>query len=326
MLSTGTGVITDLVDTGICLSTLVICGTSSQDRCQCLTAGVLCAHISIRAGTDHGPHRQRVNDRAACRGSAGVQGFTQQLAFVVQTSVLGGTILVFHTLWRLDRYTGHKWIAGKAKRASALRLVVGHQAVSIGSTGVFIEAGVNTVLVPTGLILRALCISTAADNFTGSEWIALVARDALAVGLVSGRVALGKPATGVLHQAGVHTLTANTGLSIPAVVVRLAANGLTRDERVSNIARRTGAHWTMVLDKALGTGATVAGVHALSVDAGLAVGAVVVSCTARRIRQVHRDTTGVRVRYPALSTRADHGSKWQTVDNSTYGSDMAGGQ
>ena len=283
MLSTGTGVVTDLVNTGICLSTLIICGTSSQDRCQCLTAGVLCAHISIRAGTDHGPHRQGVNDRAASRGSAGVQGFTQQLAFVVQASVLGRTVLVFHTLWRLDRYTGHKWVTSEAKRASALRLVVGHQAVSIGSTGVLIETGVDTVLVPTGLILRALSIPTAADNFTGSEWIALIARDALTVGLVSGRVALGKPTTWVLHQTGVHTLTANTGLSIPAVVVRLAADGLAGDERISNIAGGTGAHWTMVLDKALGTGATVARVHALSVDAGLAVGAVVVSSTARRI-------------------------------------------
>jgi len=46
--------------------------------------------------------------------------------------------------------------------------------------------------------LRTFGISAASDNFTGDKWVTFVASNAFTVGLVSGRVALGKPPTGIL--------------------------------------------------------------------------------------------------------------------------------
>ena len=161
--------------------------------------------------------------------------------------------------------------------------VVGYQAVSRRSTWILIKTGVNTVLVPTGLVLRALSVLSTANDFTGNKWISFVAGYTLAVGLVSSWIAFSKPATRIVDQAGVHTFPVDTGLSVPAVIVRLAAYRLAGDEWVANVSWRTGADGSVVLNEALSVGATVTRVHTLAVDAGFAVGAVIISSTARRV-------------------------------------------
>ena len=74
----------------------------------------------------------------------------------------------------------------------------------------------------------------------------------------------------------------------------------------------------MVHSEALGSGAAVTRVFALSVDAGLAIGTVVISGTAGGIGQLHWLAPGVSLRHPAFSAAADHGPEGQTVDHSAH--------
>ena len=158
-------------------------------------------------------------------------------------------------------------------------------AQSAGSAGVLVEAGINTVLAPAGLVQRTLWVTATSYDLTGGEWISFISRQTSAVGSVAGGVALGKPSTGISsrQQAGVDTFSLHTGLSVPAVVVTLTAGQLAPDLRVADVAWRTGADWVMVLDKTLGSGPTVTGVFTLSVNTGLAIGTVVIPGTAGRV-------------------------------------------
>ena len=110
---------------------------------------------------------------------------------------------------------------------------------------------------------------------------------------MAGWIALGKPTARIVDKTRVDTLSVETGLSVTAVVIALAANRLTSNQRVADKARRALTHRPVVLDKALRIGATVARIHTLAVDAGLTVGAVIVASTARRVGQFNRDTTGI---------------------------------
>ena len=56
VISTGAGVLTDLVDAGVCFSTLVISLTARQDWAESLAALVITSHIPVRTGADHRPH------------------------------------------------------------------------------------------------------------------------------------------------------------------------------------------------------------------------------------------------------------------------------
>ena len=201
-----------------------------------------------------------------------------------------------------------------------------HQTLGSGCAGVLVEAGVDTVLAPAGLVQWTLGITATANHLTGSEGITLVASDALAHGAVLRWVALSKPATRILNEAGVDTVAVNAGLLVSALAVALAAHGHTGNGWVAHEARRTDTDGVVALDEAGGSGAAVAGVDTLSVDAGLAVGAVIVSVTARRKGQFHWLTLGVTVRYPAFSAGTDHCAEWQAVDHCADGSDIAGGE
>jgi hypothetical protein len=77
--------------------------------------------------------------------------------------------------------------------------VVGHQTVSIACTWVLIQTRVDTILVATGTVIWAFRVRPTANDFTGNKWIPFIARYTAAVGLVPGRVAFSKPATGIIH-------------------------------------------------------------------------------------------------------------------------------
>ena len=190
-------------------------------------------------------------------------------------------------------------------------------AESTGSAGVLVQAGINAVLAPTGLVQRTLGVTATSDDLTGGEWISFIARQTSAVCSVSGGITLGKPSTGISsrQQAGVGTFSLHTGLSVPAVVVALTARQLAPDLRVSDVAWRAGADRVMVLDKTLGSGATVTGVFTLPVDTGLAIGTVVIPGTAGRVGQLHWLTAGVGVWDPALPAGTDHRPEGETVDH-----------
>ena len=88
MVSTGTWIFADLVDTGVSLSTLIISVAARQDGSQGLAAVVVIRNISIRTGADHGAHWQRVNDGAGGGVSTWAELGTEELTPVVETSVL----------------------------------------------------------------------------------------------------------------------------------------------------------------------------------------------------------------------------------------------
>ena len=324
VLTTGTWIHTDLVDARVSFATIIVCRAAGKNRRERLAARVVGADVAVGTGADHGSHRQGVDHRARGRAGARVEGFAEQDALAVEAGVLGRAVLVLDTLGCGDGQAGHQRVASEAERAAALSLVVSDKTVCIFSTWILVETRINTILISAGFVLRTLGVSATADDFTGNKRIPLVAGDTLTVGLVAGGVALGEPAARVLHQARVHALPVEAGLSVPAVVVALATNRLAGNQRISDVARRTGTNRSVGLYEALGIGPTITGVHALAVDAGLAVGTVVVPGAARRVRDLYGSAAGVGVGHPALATRANHCSKGQTIDYSTYGSDMAG--
>lgn len=86
-------------------------------------------------------------------------------------------------------------------------------------TWILIDTRIDTVLVSAGLVSGTLRVSAAADHFTAHEWISFIPGQTAAVGSVEGGVALGKSATRVIDQAGVDTLSLDTGLSVAALAI-----------------------------------------------------------------------------------------------------------
>ena len=226
-----------------------------------------------------------------------------------------GTVLVLNTLGGGDGDTGHTGVTSEADGAAALGLMNTDQALSIRRTWILVDTGINTVLASTGLVSWTLRISAAADNFTAHEWISFISRQTAAVGSVKGGVALSESATRIIDQAGVDTLSLDAGLSVSTLSIRLTSNGLAGDLGVAHIAWGTDTGGSVVHSEALGSGATVTGVFALPVNAGLAIGTVVVPGTAGRVGQLHWLTAGVGVRDPALPAGADHRPEGETVDH-----------
>lgn len=165
---------------------------------------------------------------------------------------------------------------------------------------------IDTILAPAGSVLRTLSITATSYHFTGCEWVSLITRNAPAHCSVLGWIALCKSSTGILNKTGIDTVSIHTGLSVPAVSITLAPNGLTSNLRIAHIARGTDTHWPMVLHEAGGSRSTVTGVNALSIYTGLTMGAVIIACTAWRAGNINRSTLGVCVRNPTFPTGTDH--------------------
>jgi len=128
-----------------------------------------------------------------------------------------------------------------------------HQTLGSGCARVLVETGVDTVLAPAGLVQGTLGITATANHLTGSEWITLVAGDALAHGTVLRWVALSKPATWILNEAGVDTVAINTCLLVSALAVALAAHRHTDNGWVTHKARRTDTDGVVALNEAGGS-------------------------------------------------------------------------
>ena len=185
VISAGAGIFADLVDAGVRLSTLVVGLAAGEDGAEGLTALVIAGHVPVRAGADHRPHGEGVDHGAGSGGHAGTEVLTEQATLAVQTGVLRGTVLVLHTLGGRDGDTLYPGVAGVPDGTPALGLVVAHQALGTGSTGVLVQAGVDTVLAPAGLVQRTLGVRPAADDLTGREGVPFIARETPAVGPVT---------------------------------------------------------------------------------------------------------------------------------------------
>lgn len=161
-----------------------------------------------------------------------------------------GTVLVFHTFRCWQWYAGNIGVPGETNGAATLGLVFRDQALGVLGTWVLVQAGVDTVLAPAGLVQGTLLVAAATNDLAGDEGISFIACDTLAHGAVLGWVALSEPSTGVLDQAGVDTVAVDAGLLVAALVISLATRQLTGNLRVANVARRTDTDWPVILDEA----------------------------------------------------------------------------
>ena len=324
VVTTGAGVLADFVDAGVGLSALVIRAAAGQDGRQGATTVVLRGYVAIWTRAEHGTDREAVNHGAGGGVHTGGEGGTEQLAAGVQTGVLAWTVLVLDTLWPRNGHTGNPGIASVAKRTAAGRLVVGRQTLGIGSTGILVQTGIDTVLGTAGAVTGALRVHPAPNHLARHKWVALVAGNTTAVGAVLGGIAFGEAAAGVGDQAGVDTVPVHAGLAVPALAVSLAAHRLARHLGVSHVAGRADADGSVVVNEALGALAAVTRILALSVNAGLAAGAVIVPGAAGRVRQLDRLAARVAVRHPAGSAGTDHGAEGKAVDHGASGGHIAG--
>ena len=190
---------------------------------------------------------------------------------------------------------------------------------SIRRTWILIETRIDTVLVSAGLVSRTLWVSATSNHLTSTERIALISWQTSTVCSVLGWITLGKSSTGILHQTRIDTFSFDTRLSVSALIVRLTTDGFTGYLRIAHVAWRTNTDRSVVLNKTLSSTSTVTWIFALSVDAGLTIGTVVISGTSWRVGDLNRLAPGVSLRLPAWATGTDHGSEGQTVDHGTDG-------
>ena len=309
VLSTGARILANAVDAGVSLSTLVVRTAARQDGWQGSAAVVICADITVGAGTDHRPHGEGVDHCAYCRVVAGIEVETEVFALLTETAVARRTVLVLDTLWSGQRNTVDVCVASESNGTSALGLVVSHQTFSILGTRVLVETWVDTVLAPASLVLRTLLVAAAANHLASNEGVSFIAWFALAHSSVPGWVALSISSTRILDETRVDTVSIHAGLLVTALVVALAANRFTGNLRIANETGRTHANGAMVLYEAGGTGATVARIDTLSVDTCRSVGTVVVPCTARGVGQINWLTLCLGIWHPAFPAGADHSSE-----------------
>ncbi len=319
MFTTGTRIFTYLIDARISIRAFIVSGASCNDGGQSFTSAIVISDIAVRTAANHSSNRQGVNNGTGGNSSAGIQGLAEQGTFVAEATMALGTILIFNTFRLRDGNTGNEWVAGVTWRTSAVRPVICHEAISIAGARVLIQAGIDTILAAAGTVVRTFGIRSAADDFTGYKWITLIAWYTTAVGLVAGWIAFSKSAARVINQTGIDTFSVDTSFSVTALIIALASNGFTGNQWIADVSRWAGTHWSVVLDKTLGICAAITRIHTLSVDAGFAIGTIVISGASRWIWQLYRYTAGVGVRHPALATSTDHCTEWQAVDNGTNG-------
>jgi len=324
MLSTGARIFANPIDAGVSFSTLVVRTAARQDGWQGSAAVVICADVAVGAGTDHRPYGEGVDHCAYCWVVAGVEVQTEVFALLAETAVPRWAVLVLYTLWSGQWNTVDVCVASESNGTSALGFVVSHQTFRILGTRVLIETGVDAVLAPAGLVLRTLLVAAAANHFTSNEGISFIAWFALAHSSVTGWVALSISSARILDKTRVDTVSINTRLLVTALVVALAANRFTGNLRITNETGGTHTDGAVVFYEAGSTRATVTRVDTLSVDTCCSVGAVIISCTARRVGQINWLTFCLGIWHPAFPAGADHGSEGQTVHNSANGSDIAG--
>lgn len=120
-----------------------------------------------------------------------------------------------------------------------------------------------------------------------------------------GGVALGVGGAGVVSDAGVKTVSVSADLCDGALGVRGAADFDAADLRISGVAFGAEADRLVVVDEALGVSPAVAGVHAVAVEAGLGLPAVIICGAANNNNRFRFNALDPRVSNVARRTRAD---------------------
>lgn len=198
--ATGAGVLTDGVDAGLRVVTLIVSLTARHNGRKRDAAASLVGGISLRTDADHGADGRGVDDLAARRGHAWREERTGVLALGLNTCQLVGTVAVLHTLGRGQREAVPVGVSGVADLAATLGHVVADEALGMGGrAGVLPGARVDAVTAVARLLLGALRVRSAADWRAAGIGIALEALQAAAVGPVATRVALGIGAAWVIH-------------------------------------------------------------------------------------------------------------------------------
>lgn len=282
------------MDTGLLVRTVVVALTSGralQYQLAAFTAGI--GHLGLGALTDHGSHRNAVQDTALSRAGAWRENCAWVLALDVDARQSAGTISIVSAHW-----LHWSWFA-VGVRISKRQLVwaTAHSAMLQGladgvlGTRILLATWIHALVGHTGQVGGAVVVRVAFQAQAAHEGIALQSDGTAAVGAMVAAIALGIQGTRIRDQARIHALPIQTLLVAAALVIRLATNRRTSELGVAREAWLAVANGVVVLHRALGIGSTVAGTGALGIDAGLARRAVGIGLASHgdNIRGYRRD-------------------------------------
>lgn len=144
---------------------------------------------------------------------------------------------------------------------------------SILSAGT-LSARTHTLVSNAGQIGGTIVIRVTFQTHTAHKWISLKTSGTTAASAMVSAITLSIQSTRIGDQAGIDTLMIHALFVTGALIVRLASNRRAAELGITREAGLAIANRMMILDRALGIGATVAGINALRVDARLGNGAI----------------------------------------------------
>ena len=195
-----TGILANVVDTSLRVTTLVVSGAADQDGDQCLASAIVGGVVTFRTRAEELLDGQGLDDSADGRWCTGIQDLATGLTLFVEADLGCGTVFVLHALGGWDWVAGSHAVSDEANVARALGDVSGHGAIGVDVTGVLLDAGIVAVSVVAGVSDGALAVGPASNGCTSGVGITLVAFKTAAAGLVGLAVALGVGAAVVVHD------------------------------------------------------------------------------------------------------------------------------
>lgn len=149
------------------------------------------------------------------------------------------------------------------------------------------DAGIDALHIDARMIARAVAVAVAADHAAAIQGIAMIALAAAAVGHVVVREALSIGTARIRNQARIYAVVILAGLIKRALAVVSAFDGVAGNLGIALVALLARADWFVIPHIASGVGTAVAGITTLSVDARLAVTAIVVRRARSNDRQLY---------------------------------------
>lgn len=153
--------------------------------------------------------------------------------------------------------------------------------------GIVMNTRVDALHVDARMIAWTVAVAVATDHTAAIQRIAMITLATAAVGHVIVREAFGVSAARICDQARIHAVVILAGLIERALTVVPTLNRVTGDLGIALVALLARADRFVILYVASSVGTAVAGVATLSVDARLAVTAIVVRRARSNDRQLY---------------------------------------
>lgn len=286
-----------------------------QDRLRGPASSTSAAHVTAWAYADHGANRGRWKYPALGWFAAGLYHGARVLALVVEAGQQIGAIGVLLAFRPIFRFAVHVRIAGVLCRATTDGQMVEDPALSSGRAGIAVDAWIHALHVDARVITWTVAVTVTANHSATVQSVPVVALPAPTIGFMVPGEALGVHAAVIGHQAGIHAAVVHAALVQRALAVPSTFYRVAGDVWIALVALVAGADRLVISHVAGGVRAAIAGIPALSVDAGFRVSAFVVRYTGADYRYLDWPADAVNVSSPALWTRAGHCPDRNRVQN-----------